>query len=58
MFVFPKHWGKMGLFEISENRELTLERLQLSSINPFLTMPTLKSILNEVHVWVTIWIFP
>jgi len=24
MFVFPKHRGKMGLFEISEKRELTL----------------------------------
>jgi len=33
-----KHRDKMGLFEISETRELTLERLQLSSINPLLTM--------------------
>ena len=41
----------MGLFEILVKRELTLECLQLSSINPLLNnacMPTLKSKLNEV----------
>src|SRR6218665_1552328 len=41
----------MGLFEILVKRELTLECLQLPSINPLLNnacMPTLKSKLNEV----------
>src|SRR6218665_2202366 len=41
----------MGLIEILVKRELTLECLQLSSINPFLKnacMPTLKCKLNEV----------
>ena len=33
----------VGLFEISEKRELTLERLQLSSINHLLTILTLPS---------------
>src|SRR6218665_1658646 len=41
----------MGLIEILVKRELTLECLQLSSINPLLNnacMPTLKCKLNEV----------
>src|SRR6218665_2410715 len=47
----PRHRGKMGLFEILVKRELTLECLQLPSINPLLNnacMPTLKGKLNEV----------
>src|SRR6218665_1869694 len=41
----------MGLSEILVKRELTLEYLQMYSINPLLNnacMPTLKSKLNEV----------
>src|SRR6218665_3892421 len=47
----PRHRGKMGFFEILVKRELTIECLQLSSINPLLNnscIPTLKSKLNEV----------
>src|SRR6218665_1382954 len=47
----PRHRGKMGLFEILVKRELTLECLQMSSINPWLNnacMPTFKGKLNEV----------
>jgi len=51
MLVLPQAPGQDGPFEILVKRELTLECLQLSSINPLLNnacMPTLKSKLNEV----------
>src|SRR6218665_1113154 len=51
MLVLPQAPGQDGPFEILVKRELTLECLQLSSINPLINnacMPTLKSKLNEV----------